>query len=271
MKCLSQLTPAETWLLLHGEGAALRSLLKYTFLDLLLKQVLVVKEIQRQAHTKDPAKVYKYVMPGTAFPDYQHKVHEIVFLSPFKTDSGLKILFQNLVKISYEKAESDKMYYSYIIANPYMKGNFRRSFYQKMVGGFGYTADGLNLKEILKKEIRDVEEELSVLLKTNREKANGILRCIGGNVFLINVVDGSLGDEFDKESRRPVDQTTGCSTACSGFDHHSSDFDNSCSWMFGRWRLFSWRWMWWLWRRLISNITTGLREGGRRVSIKKII
>lgn len=229
MKYLSELTPAETCLVLHGESAALRSLLRYTFLDLLLKKVLVVHQIQRQAHPKDPAKVYKYVMPGTAFPDYRHRVHEIVFLSPFKRDHGLKILFQNLVKMSYEKAESDKMYYSYIIANPFMKPNFRRSFYQKMVGGFGYTAEGLNLKEILKKEVRDVEEELSVLLKTNREKANEILKRIGGNVFLINVVDGSLGEEFDKGPRKPLDQTTGCSTTCSGFDHHSSDFDNSCA------------------------------------------
>ena len=48
MKYLSQLTPAETLIILKDKDTRLKEVLKVTLMDLLLKQVLKIEEVYKQ-------------------------------------------------------------------------------------------------------------------------------------------------------------------------------------------------------------------------------
>jgi hypothetical protein len=64
MNYLSKFTPAETWILLRGNTSLLRDLLKFTLMDILLKQVLWMEDVEGQPGDRDPFSGYKYVRPG---------------------------------------------------------------------------------------------------------------------------------------------------------------------------------------------------------------
>src|SRR5688500_7078005 len=117
MKHLSKLTPAETLCLKNGPETPLQDLLKYTVMDLLLKQVLVLEEVQRQPNPRDPVRIYKYATTGRNFESYRSKRHERVFISPFQNDRALRILFRNMVKVGYQNAGSATDYHTVLIRN----------------------------------------------------------------------------------------------------------------------------------------------------------
>jgi len=52
MKILSQITPAETMLIKDCTSVQLKDLMKFTFMDLLLKKVIEIKEIDKKSHQK---------------------------------------------------------------------------------------------------------------------------------------------------------------------------------------------------------------------------
>src|SRR3954468_16770925 len=99
---LSKLTPAETLLIRQGEGSPVKDLLKYTFMDLLLKQVLEIRNLERQPNSRDPVMTYKYVYAGPNFNRYTCLPHELIYVSVFHKSAGSGILFRNCVKMGYE-------------------------------------------------------------------------------------------------------------------------------------------------------------------------
>src|SRR5688500_11913344 len=105
---LSKLTPAETLIVWKGNQTPLKDLLKYTAMDLLLKQVLVIEEVQRQSHKRNPVRVYKYIGRGKNFKGYACPGHELVFISAYQKSPALRILFNNFVRMGYENAGSEK-------------------------------------------------------------------------------------------------------------------------------------------------------------------
>ena len=121
MKQLSNLTPAETLVIRNGELTPLKDLLKCTLMDLLLKQVLTIENIERQPSPRDPIRTYKYIAAGNNFSTYKPRLHEMVFISPFQKNSELRILFRNLVKVGYQNAKSERNYYSYLIQSDSLK------------------------------------------------------------------------------------------------------------------------------------------------------
>jgi len=230
---LSKLTPAETLIIKGGDKTPLSDLLKFTLMDLLLKQVLIVKEVQRQPSPRDPIKIYKYVTTGKNFSKYSAMSHEIVFLSVFQKGPAIRILFRNLVKVAYQKAESAPMYYPYLTCNINLKDSFYTTIYQKLFGGFNYTDKGVKLKDEVQNEITELEKTFPSDISTDKKRGLETLKLIGGNIFLLSGLDFAIANEFDKElfqemSRYSVSGavSSGCWTS---FDGYSESFDNSCS------------------------------------------
>jgi hypothetical protein len=233
LKHLSKLTPAETLIVKRGDSAPLNELLKYTLMDLLLKQVLTIEEVERQPSSHDPIKIYKYVTTGRVFNKYKLNPHEIVFISIFQRDPSVRILFRNLVKLSYQKAQSADNYYSYFITNSAnLKGIFKSTIYQRIFGGFNYTDKGTQLKFEIEDEIKRLEEAFSFKRLSNDKRELETLRSIGGNIFLLNGLDFAISKEIDKELFEEIskskrsDECSGCWTSFHGY---SETFDSSCS------------------------------------------
>jgi len=233
VKHLSRLTPAETLILKNGDKAPLSDLLKYTLMDLLLKQVLVIEEVQRQSNSRDPIRIYKYIAAGTNFVKYQFRSHEIVFLSMFQENAEIRLLFRNLVKVAYQNAKSQRQYYPLLINNVNLKAAFVKTIFHRIFGGFDYTEKGLLLKGELQNEISELEKTLPGFIKNDRNRGLEMLKTIGGNIFLLKGVDFAISKEIDEELFEEMStkrRGSGCSSGCwSNFDDYSDTFDSSCS------------------------------------------
>lgn len=216
-------------LLKDGSQAPVRELLKYTFMDLLLKQVLVTEDVERQLNMRDPVRTYKYVSAGENFRKYNMLPHELTFLLPYRRNQDTRMLFRNCVQVGYENARSKRALHKVIRLSPALHNAFTASLIQKVFGEYDHTASGLVLKQQVESEMRQLERELPALIANDREKAMETLRIIGGNVFLLQglnfavlkVIDEVFAEEFIPES------TSSCSGSWTTFNTYSDDFDSA--------------------------------------------
>jgi hypothetical protein len=229
---LSKLTPAETLLIRDGDEVSVKELLKYTFMDLLVKQVLMTEDVERQLNMRDPVRIYKYVSPGKNFSQYTSLPHELPFLLPFRRNSDNRLLFKNCVQVGYENVESKRALHKAIRLLPSLHNAFSASLLEKVFGEFSYTDRGLELKRQVEEEIKQLERELTVLMVNDREKAMEKLKPIGGNVFLLHALNFTVLREIDEAFSKELTRQGGgggCGGGWTTFDTYSSDFDSSCS------------------------------------------
>jgi len=168
MKYLSELTPAEVLILTRG-NVTQQEILKITFIDLLLKQVLKVFDVERQAHIRQKVRVYKYVGIGQNYNNYNSLNHERVFLSAFGADNTMEMLFRNLVKIGYQKSRTLSDLKNDIIKTPALKRCFGQNIFQKLFYGYSLTAYGNELKVKVQEEIQNLGNELSSINSIDNE------------------------------------------------------------------------------------------------------
>jgi hypothetical protein len=226
---LSKLTPAETLLIRQGEGSPMKDLLKYTFMDLLLKQVLEIRNLERQPNSRDPIMTYKYVYAGPNFNRYACLPHELIYLSIFHKSAGSGILFRNCVKMGYENARSQRALHKTIQYSPGLQSVFSISLLEIIFGGFSYTAKGKQWRDLIEKEIEELEREMPLLIAHDKDRALEKMKLIGGNIFLLNGLVFTLLSEIDAEfvkEFKKEESAGGCGGGCSTF---ASDFDSSCS------------------------------------------
>lgn len=233
MKYLSKLTPAETLIVLTGDKTPLSELLKYTFMDLLLKQVLSIKEVQEQASDRDPVRVIKYVREGENFNQHQDRLHESVILSVFQKTPDVSILFRNLVKIAYQNAKHKRHYYPQLTENSNLREAFSTSIFEKLFCKFSYTQKGKRMKAEVEQEISELTRSISALVATDKTRGIQLLKSIGGNMFLLKGLEFDIAKEIDRELMEEMSKRnsgSGCSSACwVYFGDYSDTFDSSCS------------------------------------------
>lgn len=233
MNYLSQLTPAEI-LILTKNNVTQQEILKITFIDLLFKNVLKVFEVQRQAHIKEEVRVYKYVGTGQNYSNYNSLNHERVFLSTFGMDNSIEILFQNLVKIGYQKSRTLSDLKNDIIKTPTLKKCFTQNIFQKIFYGYSFTEYGMILKKKVQKEIEELGNELSGINDIDNQKAIELIKVIGANIFLLLNVDYELLQQIDKDlgvelnKNNSIDGGSGCIGCSLSFDDYSISFDSGC-------------------------------------------
>lgn len=233
MKYLSELTPAEIYILTK-ENFSHQELLKVTFVDLLLKQVLKTFEVKRQPHIKQKIRIYKYIGIGQNFKNYNSKTHEKNFLSTFEKDNEIEMLFRNVVRIGYDKSGSLFSFKNEVIKTPTLEKCFSQNFLQKIFYNYSFTEYGKELKRKVEKEIQNLNNELAGLNHIENQKAIELINIIGGNIFLLQNIDYTLLKQIDKDLSEEMNKknSTNAGTGCSGcgwsFDDYSSSFDNGC-------------------------------------------
>src|SRR5438132_1677804 len=183
MKNLSRFTPAETLLILQGTNASYKELVKFTFLDLLIKNVLRTIEIPKESNPKE--KDYKYVITGKNYLAYRSKPHENIFIEPFNKNNSLQILFRNIVKIGYQNAKSERKFCSLIIQNPGLENLFTKGFFEKLFGGFTCTETCMQFRSAIESEIAKLEIEMKLYLSDDTPKALSVLKAVGANIFFL--------------------------------------------------------------------------------------
>lgn len=218
---LSEFTPAETLLLTRGSNVLLKDLLKYTFMDLLLRKVLLLTRKKYQPDTRSTAVTLKYISAGPLLHRCGALPHEQVFTSPF-LQGKRSIQFRFMIKLAYEQTSKFSDYDPVILESPSIKKFVKRNFFHRLFGGYGWSEDGKRVAEVLKLELQSLEQNLPIWIKDDQAKAIEIFKAIRGNVFLLKTVDFKLLQYFDKEVVRLQNNSSDTSD-WSSFDTVSFD------------------------------------------------
>ncbi|WP_027421244.1 hypothetical protein [Crocinitomix catalasitica] len=204
MEILSKLSPAETMLLIDST-CRYKDMLKFTFMDLLLKRVIEIKVENKKVLARDKyakkvqvIKSYNYVVKGRNFIKYKPKGHELVFLSPYQKSTSIKILFKHLIKVVYENSGSSKSFKSTVLNSINLKGLLKVNILQQLFGGISMTAKGNQTKVEILKYLKPIDQNINNLLKGDKKKALELLLSLGGNIFLLNNLDFALLKKIDK-------------------------------------------------------------------------
>ena len=241
MKYLSKFLPAETLLILESENADLKELLKITFMDLLLKQVLEIITISKKtSSSRDKIRNYKYVLRGENYQNYKPHEYELVYLSPYQKSSSIKVLFQHLIRMGFQNVKNEAKYFSTVRRSQNINHCFTKSIFQKVFGGFSITQEGKELRNRILNEISQIEKELAEIIVTDKEKVKQIISVVGGNIFFLKNIDISLLKQIDSEilnemNKKDQDGGNGCfgcsswDSGCSGCSGSGCSGDSGCS------------------------------------------
>ncbi|MFN3342420.1 MAG: hypothetical protein ACK40M_06970, partial [Flavobacteriales bacterium] len=104
---LTYLTPAEVLVLQNYKEAKKEELLKYTFLDLVIRDVLKIEKVEQESG-KLKGKVLDYVSVGKRHYGFLPHKHEEYFIKPFKKNPNAKILMINYIRICLRNAPFEK-------------------------------------------------------------------------------------------------------------------------------------------------------------------
>lgn len=199
MKLLSKFTPAETLLIKNNNSAELKNLMKYTFMDLLLKKVIEIKDISSRPHPRDKARSYTYVVPGKNLTKYNPKNHELIFINAFLKSPALKVLFKNYVSMVYGSANGKSSYKKQIKSNKEIDSYFKQSFLFNLFGVNKLTNNGITIQQEIKDYLIEIDTNINRLLTEDKEKGLELLLQIKGNIFLLKNLDFELLKKIDKE------------------------------------------------------------------------
>lgn len=200
MKLLSKITPAETILIRDGAAAQLKDLMKYTFMDLVLKKVIEIKEINKKSHPRDNhVSIYTYVVSGKNFSRYRPKNHELPFLSPFIKSQSIKILFKHFIKMAYDASNGSWEYQKKTRSNLEINQYFKETFISNLFRIIKLTDKGIHLRNKISNYLKQIDRTINNLLKNDNKKGLELLLSLGGNIFLLKKFDFKLLKKIDKE------------------------------------------------------------------------
>jgi hypothetical protein len=200
MKILSKITPAETMLIKDCTSVQLKDLMKYTFMDLVLKKVIEIKKISKKSHPRDTSiKTYTYVVSGKNFSKYKPKNHELIYVSPFIKSPSIQILFENFVKMAYDNSNGSWSYKKSIRSNIEINQYFKQHFLLNLFRVNKLTGNGTKIKKEIIGYLNDIDKSIDHLLHNDKKKGLELLLSIGGNMFLLKNLDFKLLKTIDKE------------------------------------------------------------------------
>lgn len=198
MKILTTISPAETLFLLNPGSSKFKDLMKYTFMDLLLKKVIELKEINSDS-TDQTIGINTNVIAGRNFQYHKVKKHELIFLGPFLKSPTIQILFIHYIKMAYETSGGQSIYKKSIKASSEIESFFKDSFVNKVFGLNKLTEEGKKLKLNLQDFLDKLDNQVLDLLVNDTEKSLELLKPLNGNILLLKNLDFKHLKKVDKE------------------------------------------------------------------------
>ncbi|NNC94911.1 MAG: hypothetical protein HKN92_05065 [Chitinophagales bacterium] len=196
MNILSKISPPATLLLL-STSARMRSLLKLTLMDLVLKGVLKL-EIKHQELEQARRKIAVwYVCQGRNFERYRPpKPYELIFLQPFY-EEPIRVTFRDLVRVAFRNARGIDLFKRSVIKSEGIEQYVTRSFWKKLYGGHSLTKEGIGLQKQLISHLADVDRNMNHFFQTDPKSALHLLINLRGNILLLKNVQFKLIESLD--------------------------------------------------------------------------
>lgn len=180
---LSELKPAGTKLILDPK-TELTELLKLTFFDLTLKQVLIIKKAQLKSHARDPhLRQYIVVETGKYFSKYKPNSYEKHFTDLIDEDSYFKL--KPYLRAISKKIPSEYTYKKEVIHDLKLKSNFKNGFIYIVFSWLKTNTIGNNLKKEIQEYLDEADENIVTLIENEPKKALELILYLQGNIFLL--------------------------------------------------------------------------------------
>jgi hypothetical protein len=182
VKYINRITPAEVHLLRKAGSTSLKDLLKLTFIDLLLKQILSTNlEIYIHPVSKE-GNTYSYVSRGEKYKNVT-KDHEMVLSVFFARYPELQVLMANFVKMTFVRSKGLAHYQFLVRKSKDLEGCFKKTLINRLFGTLSLTKKGKDYLKAIDDEIKQIDETLK---NTDPEKRQHILAQINGNVCFMS-------------------------------------------------------------------------------------
>jgi hypothetical protein len=197
MSLIYNITPAETMMVLNPSSSSLKELMKYTFIDLILKKVIKITEsssLINKKHNISSAGI-SYVKIGKNFSSYRPKKHEFVFLTIFYKNRQLKVLFKQYMKVIYNGINSEYDYKSAIRTSPDINSLYTTNFFSKLLRRHVINEKGKLEQTKIYAVLKPIDNSIDSGLK-DKESVQKML-SIGGNMFLLNNFSVELLSKID--------------------------------------------------------------------------
>ncbi|MEL6538088.1 MAG: hypothetical protein AAFQ98_21905, partial [Bacteroidota bacterium] len=188
VQILTELKPAEAYLILEHKKATFKELLRYTHIDLVVRSVLAmeVRSIEDGAGGEEAA----FVSRGPAYPGYEPSLYEKVFITPFREDGEMEYTLSSLVRIAYENGKSlGSFVHSRMLHHPILSISFKQGAWQKITRKIQLNEYGQGQKQKLEAALNYLAHSLPANLDEHPEAVTQLLQRIGGNLYLLEKYD----------------------------------------------------------------------------------
>ena len=200
MELLSRITPAETLMLLKPTDSRMRDLMKFTVMDLILRQVLFVEHLQRKTVQGNRMIGYLYVFAGRNFRREKPTLHEMVFLYPYYKRPRAKIIFHHLLQMAYSHAKNEEHFKrKYLLDSAPLRELIHIGFWQQVFGSFSLSEEGKKKRDEVILYFNRLDSELPDHINQKDDMAKALIRQIKGNVLLLNSIRFELLDLIGRE------------------------------------------------------------------------
>jgi hypothetical protein len=199
---LTELSPAESLLLISPKEAKTPQLALLTFWDLVMRNILKAESIpEKEDASGHVSEAHELVSRGPYFEHYLSEKHEAVFLAPFEEDPEFSVSLRNLIKMTFEKMGSSNAYKTYYVIGERLEPYFSANFFQRMFGIKKLNPKGEVLQTKLQNQLNILQSEVANS-ETYSDALLENLMSINGNLLLLEKVDKALFDELIERRRK---------------------------------------------------------------------
>lgn len=135
--------------------------------------------------------------------EYTALEHENVYRQPFLIADAV-ISFQDVIIRGYSNARQGNHYQNHIMQSPALTGTFSRNLFQNITGGVTRTRHGIQLADLVRSEIQELETSLPNLIQHDKAVAFAIIKEIKGNIFLLRTIEFDLLKTIDQQLAQTI-------------------------------------------------------------------
>ena len=199
-RLLENIKPSATKLLLDGAGIDVLDVIKFTFFDLIIKQVLSVKKELRRSHPRDPnLREYSIVETGVKFSGYEADPFESYFVRIIDENSFYHLL--GYLKKVYNDLPSNYSCYRYVIKGSKVQQKFHHNLITMIFRWTFLNRRGKRFRKVVRAYLKEIDDTILELLDNEPEKALQLIRSLKGNIFLLKTIKFELFEKLKALSK----------------------------------------------------------------------
>ncbi|RAK70198.1 hypothetical protein [Hymenobacter edaphi] len=196
---LLRFSPAEVLLLQRTTWPPVRRMLRLTFADLILRDVLRLENRPFQTSPHAPLAPCYYVRLGNAAPTYQPRPHEQLLLQVLPTGRQMMLL-RHYVGVLLESMPEPHRFCLVVAETLGLQGSILRNGWYKFFQSFALTHDG----SVLRITLRQETDALITQMAHEVPAVATVLPLLYGNALLVGVEPPLALRLFDQEFLRAL-------------------------------------------------------------------